>query len=205
MAATGALKNVEIPKATLFDSYHQLYGNLGQIGLFVLIILSAGQIVNERKKSQFTSLLNNGVNKIQFVLSKIVSQLLLFSLVYLLSLAFFGIYNFILFDKVFAAHSALSFALIFINFFFTIALVNFFSSFAKSTTAAMVLSFISILVLSLFNLFSFGKYLPTYLTSLAEDVLKGNHVTNAYQTLGITLALAFILSALAVQLCRNKE
>ena len=196
---------LNIPKATIFDSYHQFSGNLSQIGLFVLIILSASEIVTERQKGQFTSLLNNGVNKAQFVLAKILSQVVVFSLIFLFAIGFFGIYNFVLFNRAFAGHSVLSFALLYVYFLFVLTLCNFFSSFSKSLAITMVFSFAVTVLMSIFNIFKFGKYLPSALPGLFESVLKSERLTNAYQTMGITVLVTVVLLGLAIRFCRNKD
>ncbi|MDR2977812.1 MAG: ABC transporter permease [Streptococcaceae bacterium] len=196
---------IAIPKATIYDSYDQFYKNIGQIGLFVLIIVISGLIVNERRRGQFTSLLNNGVNKAQFVLSKIVSQVLVFSLIYLLAIACFSIYNIVLFDKNWLAHSFLSLLLIYVYFFFVICLTNFFSSWMKNMVLTLVLSLAITIFMGLFSMFKFGSYLPSYLPNLATSVLHGKELTNAYQTMGISCLVSLALVVLAAKLCSNRE
>ncbi|GAB2024573.1 ABC transporter permease subunit [Lactovum odontotermitis] len=204
LAGAGGMK-IEIPKATILDSYSQFYKNIGQIGLFVLIILFSGLIVNERRRGQFTSLLNNGVNKLQFVLSKVISQILVFSLVYVLSVGCFAVYNIVLFDKTWISHSFLSIVLTYVYFIFAICLTDFFSSWTKSMMLSIVLSLAVTILLSVLNIFEFGKYLPSYLSTLSLSVLQRQDLTNAYQTMGISLLVSLLLVVLAVQLCSNKE
>jgi ABC-2 type transport system permease protein len=196
---------ITIPKATIYDSYDQFYKNIGQIGLFVLIIVISGLIVNERRRGQFTSLLNNGVNKTNFVLSKIISQILVFNLIYILAIGCFSIYNLVLFDKTWLAHSFLSLFLTYVYFLFTICLTNFFSSWLKNMTLTLVLSLAVSIFMGLFSMFEFGKYLPSYLPNLASSTLHGQDLTNAYQTLGISCLISLLLVLLAVKLCSNRD
>ena len=196
---------ISFPKPTIFDSYDQLIKNFSGLVTYLLIVIAASELINERKTGQLTTLLNNNVKKSQFVLSKVLVQFLSVLGLYLLSLAAFAFYNAILFDKPLANHALLSFTSLFLYIFFIMALTNFFSSFAPNIAISLVASFALTFLLSLFELFKFGKYLPNHLISLSRTVLEGKDLSIAHQTIGITLLLSLLLIAGSMAFCLNRE
>jgi ABC-2 type transport system permease protein len=73
---------IEIPEPTAIDSFLQFFKNLGQMVLFVLIIVFSPLIVDERQNGMFSNLLTNGVKSKNFILAKIGSPKL-FSLFFI--------------------------------------------------------------------------------------------------------------------------
>jgi|GEM_PF-3012382 len=202
----GELQGLQLPDPSITDSYTQFASNISQLCAYVLLVLYAGQIVTERKKGQLTTLMNNGVTKAQFVLSKVFSQILLLTGIYLLSIVFLEFYNFVLFDDFLVKHTLQTYFALYIYLIFVIALVNFFSSLAKSNVMSISFSFITVILLSIFDLFSFGRFMPNYLISLSVKVLSDKDVLlNLYQTSFITLGISILLVGLSVELCRTWE
>ncbi|MFV0555672.1 MAG: ABC transporter permease [Lactovum sp.] len=192
-------------KVTLLDSYLQFFKNLGQIGLFILIILFIPELINERKKGQLATLFNHKVTKTEFILSKLISQIIIFTFIFGLSIATFSLYNLILFEKAWLSHSFLSFSLFYLYFIFIICLCNFFSSFSRNLTLAMVLTFSIVIFMPIFHIFDFGVYLPSYLTNLSTSVLTSQFIQKSYQNIISTSISSIFLIFLAIQLCRYQE
>lgn len=205
LKSMGNMGQTSLPKPTILESYDQLIKNFSGLITYLLIVIVAGELVGERKKGQLTTLMNNGVAKSQFVLSKVVTQFVSAILIYLLALAAFAFYNQLLFGKALNSHSGLSFASLLLYSLFIMALTNCFGSFLPSMALTLVASFAGTLLLSLFNLFKFGKYLPNYLITLSSKVVRGQDLTNVWQTLGITFLLTVLLIIASMLLCRHRE
>ena len=96
----------------------QFFKNISQIGLFVLIIVYSSLIVEERQKGMFANLIINGANKYNFVLAKVISQIIVFTIIYLVSILLFFLYTFILFEQVFTSYFLISFISYYIYYLF---------------------------------------------------------------------------------------
>ena len=197
---------IELPPATITDSYDQFVSNITQMGVFAIIATFGGLIVRERRKGLYNNLVNNGVNKIQFLFAKVDAQCIAVTVIYLVSCLLFSAYNYILFDAFLVEHSLLSFLSLYVYLIFIICLVNFFATIAKSTTLSIVLSFAVAILIGLFEFFKFGKYLPNHLVNISFDVFRDpEYLDYAYTTIGIGLLISLILAGLSVQLLKNKE
>ena len=206
LGSMGNQIQISIPDATVADSYGQFVKNMGQIGLFTLIIALGGSIVNERKKGLYTNLINNGVKKHNFILSKVISQVLIMTVIYVVSALLFSTYNYVIFNQFTIAYSFLSFLLLYIYLVFVICMITFFSAISKSSVMSVMLGIVTVLGISIFDLFKFGKYMPNYLATAASDIFSNNECLNyIYQNIGITLLLSVILVSAAIKLCNNKE
>ncbi len=197
---------IELPEITIMHSFDQFFKNFTQIGIFALVITFGGLIVNEKKKGLYNSLINNGILKRNFVLAKIFSQLLVITVIYLISLILFSLYNYILFDQVVVDYMFVSLFSFYMYLVFLICLVNFFSAIFKSSTVVLVMSFATIFGSLLFDLFKFGKYLPNYLISIATQVIKdGSFMDYFLFNIIITSFICLFLIIGSIKLCSNLE
>jgi len=197
---------IEIPEATIVDSYDQLAQNFTQLGLFTIVIAFGGLIVNERKKGLYNTLLNNGVKKSNFILAKITAQIGVVLGIYLISCLLFSVYNYVLFGSFLVEYSILSFLSLFLFLIFVISIVNFFGSFIKSTILSIILSFSTAILMIVFELFRFGRYLPNHLVNISINIFKDQTSLNyAYITIINTILISLVLFGLSIMLCKNKE
>lgn len=197
---------IQIPEISIIDSYIQFFKNLSQIVIFTLIIIFSSLIVNDRVKGLYTNLINNGVNKRNYIFSKITSQLLIVTLIYIISILFFGFYNLVLFDEMFMNYSIYSFISFYIYIIFIISIINMFSTISKSNTISITLSFITMFLIMIFDLFKFGKYLPNYLISISNNILVDKtYFDYMFTNWIITLGLSLIIILLTIMHCNHKE
>jgi len=200
--------NIQIimPEATIVDSYVQFISNISQICSFAMIIVFGGLIVKERKSGQYNILQNNGVTKKNFVLSKITTQILVVTIIYIISCLMFCFYNYVLFDAFLVKYSILSLTAIYIYLLFVISLINFYSVLAKSNIMSIVLSFSTIILIALFDMFEFGKYLPNYLLSIGANIFNDQiYLEFACKNILITLLLSAFMICISIKLCKNKD
>ena len=197
---------IEMPEATIIDSYGQFISNIIQICSFTLIIALGSSIVKERKSGLYNNLLNNGVKKRNFILSKVSVQILMVSAIYIVSVMLFSAYNYILFDNFFVKYSFVSLLSIYIYLIFLITVINFFSTISRSTIMSIILSFAFIFIIMLFDLFAFGKYLPNYLINIAYNIFSDSTLLQIfYKNIAITLLLSIVIVMMSIKLCKNKE
>jgi len=206
LESLGDAVQITMPDPTINDSYDQFVKNIGQLGVFTMIIVFGGLIANEKKRGLYTTLRNNGVNKFNFIFSKIVSQLLVLTVIYGISVLIFSLYNSIIFDQLFVEYSWLSFLAFYVYLVFVICLTNFFSAISKNSLVAILLAIGVVISLAILDLFEFGKYAPNYLMSISLGILGDNSFLDyAWKNILITSALSTILIAISVKTLNNKE
>ncbi|MCL2355067.1 MAG: hypothetical protein FWC68_04270 [Oscillospiraceae bacterium] len=197
---------LNIPDATIVDSNMQLVNNLDQAGILTLIACLGGLIVKERKTGLYNNLLNNGVKKSNFILSKISVQVLVVTAIYIISLILFSIYNYVLFDNFLVENSILSFLAFYVYMLFILAVINLYSVLAKSTIVSIVLSILTMFLIMILDLFRFGRYLPNYLTNIATQIFNNQAYTDLiFRNIAITLVISIIIVIASIVLCKSKE
>jgi len=195
-----------MPEATIVESYGQFASNVAGVCVYALIVAFGGLIVSERRSGMFNNLLNNGVKRSTFVLSKIATQVLVVTGVYLVSCLLFSIYNQVLFGEFWAKDSLVSFTAIYVFMIFTISFINLFSVVAKSVVMAIIFGFLMTFLIAIFDLFAFGKYLPNHLISLSVSVFNDSTAFDyVWKNMAITLGLSVAIVFAAIGLCRSKE
>ncbi len=196
---------IEFPDPTYIDSYMQLFKNISQIGLFVLIIVYSSLIVEERQKATYANLLINGTTRLNFILSKVIAQVIVFTIVYIASITSFLIYTAILFDTVFAVNFLIAISSYYVYSIFLIGIINLISSLSKTVITTIILNFLIFFILMASNFIpKIGKYLPNYLTTIANNSLINNdYLTYFTPNVLITLILFFIIISATSKLCSN--
>jgi len=200
--------NVQIimPAATIADSYSQFVKNISGICVYALIIAFGGLIVSERRSGMFNNLLNNGVKKSTFVLSKITAQIVVVTAVYVVSMLVFSFYNQILFGEFWSPDSWLSFAMMYVFLLFAISFINLFSVLAKSVIMSIIFGFLMTFLIAIFDLFQFGRYLPNYLINLSVTIFTDAAIMKyAWWNMAITMGLSVVMVLAAIRFCKSKE
>jgi ABC-2 type transport system permease protein len=192
-----------IPKPTNIDAFAQLSKNITQIVLLVTIAMFSPILVREKVKGTYSTLKMNGVKLKEFLLSHICSQVIVFTLSYLVSMIIFVFYTIVLFDKM-PKHSFFSLMCLYLFMLVFIVLINVISHFSKSTTMSMVGSFVFYFGFAFLTMFEkVNQYLPMKLTDYATGVLNGNMGSKQWVT--IYSNVIFVLILLCIGLFLKKD
>ena len=202
----GEMIEIDVPDPTIVDSQIQFISNVTQICVFTMIIALGGLIVRERRKGLYNNLLNNGVKKSNFILSKIITQVIVITGIYIVSVLLFNIYNYVLFDNFIVEHSIKSFLAVYVYLLFVISFVNFFSVISKSATLGVVLSFMTMILINIFSFFRFGNYMPAHLISRATQMFNASWYLDGFcMNIGVTLAISLALVGLSIVICKSRD
>jgi len=197
---------IELPDATIYDSYEVLVQNINQIFTLAIIIAFGGLIASEKKKGLYNILINNGVKRWNFITSKLKTQVSVVTAIFIISMLLFSLYNYVLFDSFFVTNSLMSFFALYVYLLFVIMLANFFSILFKSSLTSIFLAFATIMLIALFELVSFGRYLPNHLLNLSLGIINDpSNFSYFWITVGTTFIIIFVLYFLTIKLCRNKD
>lgn len=198
---------IKLPDPTYLDAYVQFFKNATQMCSFVLVIVYASLIVEERSKGTYATLINNNVKPSQFVLSKLITEILVFTIIYVISVIIFLTYTTFLFDKVFAPHYLIAFASYYFYIIFLIGIINFASALTKTTVMSIAVSFMMTFGIMIFDLLPrISRYFPDYLINISNNVITSNkYLSYFWPDVFISLGIVSVLTFFTIRLCRNIE
>lgn len=182
-----------IPKPTYLDAYAQWVKNLGQIGVFLLLGVSAGIVAGERASGTAVLVLTKPVSRTGFIVAKYVVQAAMLVAVTLAStLVTWGV-TALVFDqappgRLFAASALwLAFGLL------LLALMVLWSS-AFSTLAALGAGIGSFVLLGILSLWGPAlRYTPAGLVSAPGAMLAGRSPDVFWPLVATALAIPFVI------------
>lgn len=195
-----AIKDI-IPDPVIADSFIQLNKNLTQIGLLVVVFSLASMINNEFKKGTYLTLKMHKVSLNCFYLAHLISQLIVFTIIYIISSLIFILYTYLLFNQESLQGFSQALLALYLLFVFIIVLFNSLAMFFKSNAKTYIITLIIYFFLPLFGFIKQIKYyLPTTLNDQSIQLvqtLKANHLnecliaTSVLIIVLITLTLIF--------------
>lgn len=196
-----------IPVPKLVDVWLQFFKNIGQVGIFVVVILFSGTLTNEYSKGTLTLLITKGLSRFKIILAKWLMNVLVFTLSYLLAVGLTFIYAQIYFDSMELNQLILGIFILWLFTVFLISLISLASVLFK--TNYLVLLFVGGINvgLMLLNLIPKVKeYNPITLGTSSSSLLQGS-LGDLDLTKGIvvTIGLIILMNLLAIKLFNKKS
>lgn len=203
----GEMKDMLMLNATVADSYVQFISNFGQIAVLLIGIMFASTITKEKSKGTYDSLKMNGVKDYQIVLSHLASQIILVTVSYLLSVAFFCVLNILLFRQIMGMRGFVSLIYIYLVMLATICFSLFCSCICKKSGKAYLLVILSYFVLGIVEVIpKVNMFNPFHLLTLSTNLmyyenyfLKEHLITSL-----VSFAICVALVVLSLLLVRNR-
>jgi len=184
------------------DSWAQFYGNVGQMGLFVLVIVFCGMLSSEMSKGTLTIILTKGLARSTVILSKLSCAVLIWTICLCLSYLTSLGYTAYLFPN--SNLPNLFFALFCLWVFgvFLLALTTFAATLTEKSFICMLTVGSAFIALSLVNIIpNAGKYNPVTLISsqipLINEALRYKDVYPALAAAGIGIAALTLLAIIS--------
>jgi len=207
MATVPDAVNIELPEPVVLDAYDQLFKNLNQIALLVMVLTVMGTVVGEKIKGTAILVLTKSVSRFQFIISKFLANGILFTLALILAYIGCMYYTSILFSGFYMDHLWLSFFLFWLYGMFLIVITIFASTISGSHILAAVLSFMGYILV---NLLAFapviGRYSPGALGRFSTGLLNGSKSPgDVMATVLITLLLSGLTIGLSVLVFEKQE
>lgn len=207
MGSNPALGGFQLPEPTMQDSYMQLFKNLNSMVTIAVVLLFAGQVVEEKTKHTFDLMLTKITNRRVFMMAKITHSLLQIALCAIMIVGVFEIYNHLFFAEASFAY--------FIKLYLVIVSVLWFyyamTFFASVVSKQFVFGLLWVLFLTvLFNISNLlpkvGDYLPLQYSDYGMKI-----VTDAVADwklavfLGVSYALSGIFLVSGILLFEKQE
>ena len=199
--------NLMIPEATVIDSYAQLFKNLTQMGMIVLLLLFCGGAAQEISRGTAILVLARGLSRSAFLLSKLAVQILLWTAAYVLSAAVCFGYTQFLFPGASPAGLLFSLFCLWVFGIFALSVAAFWGVATKGSFAPLLLTAATLGVLLILSIIpNVSVYLPTALASFNTDLLTGGTApADLLPALCIAVAASIGLAAVSVALFRKKQ
>lgn len=196
-----------IPKPKYTDVYVQIFKNLSQIGIIVVLLSFAGTVVEEKVRGTAALVLTKCVSRTCFIVSKFIANLLLFTFGYILSAVTAICYAYLLFDRFYHPNLWLALITFWVYGVLIIAITLFVSTISKSFAVSAVLSFGGyILISALSSIPRIGKYTPGYLVNLSSGLVAGNSKPgDALVPLTVAVGLIMIIVIFCISIFRKQE
>lgn len=187
-------ENIMLPtvNVTVHASYVQYVSDLFEIYLIVTIFVGVSIFMREKNKGELPLILSKPIPRGKYLLSKLVSFMLLQMGTLLVSGLIFSYYTYFLFETVNIGITFATLGLFLLFELFILSIGMFFAIFLKSYAAASVLTFIIYIILTIVGVYEKGilEYLPGRLLERVIEV--------SYGVVDSTTMIIYILVSLAI-------
>ena len=140
------ISGILINDGTVADSYVQYISNMGEISVLLVGIMFAGTITKEKTTGTYESLKMNGVKDHEIVLSHFVSQIILVTVSYILSVSDLAVLNIVLFKQIMGVRGFVVLLYIYLLLLFMISLSLFSSCLCKKSGKSYLIVILAYLV-----------------------------------------------------------
>lgn len=198
---------IQLPEPTWKDAVDQLIKNLSQIGMVVLIILSAGSIAEEKNKKTLEIVLTKPISRSKFILVKFISSLFVTKVVFLISMLIFYLYTI----SLFGSFSLLNF--IWLTIFslialaFMISLTVFFSAISKNQIIALALAFATEAILAIIfsSIKKISDYNPSYVFGNYKELMSNDQIHDFIPSALVSIGAIVLLLVFAILSFKKQE
>lgn len=208
LAGSGSGVIIEVPPPTAVDAYLQLFKNLNQIGILVVLITSIGLVVEEKSRGTASLILTKPVPRWSFIISKYLASALLIIGSTLLSYAACLYYCGIIFDEILFKPSFQGLVLLLVYYLLVLAITLFASTISKTSVVSGGIAIGGVLLLSLLPSLNewMARYTPGVLSSMENKLVAGSIAfSDALPALAVTASLVIILVVAAVMVFQRQE
>lgn len=198
----------EIPLPTAEEAIMMSLGQLGSLGILLIVLIGMGTITEERKSGVAELILTKPVNYMNYVTAKWASYLLLILSSFALGLVMTWYYVNILYERISFLTILQVFLFYSLSLILLVTVVIFFNTLCKSQGIVAFLSlFLVILTSSITTIFSHKLgWSPTAMTGEIHKLLiTGEFSKELIASSILTVLLSIVLLALSVVLMKRKE
>ncbi|SHI58231.1 ABC-2 type transport system permease protein [Clostridium cavendishii DSM 21758] len=189
---------IKIPKPTYIDAYAQFLKNIGQMGIFALLLIFSGLLSNDVTKGTLVNMVSKGLSRRVIILAKLSSAVLIWTLGYLIAIATNYIYTFYLFGEHSVNNLVLALFSLWLFGVFLISIIILGSTIVKGSYGGLILTAIIYGSLALINLFpKIIKFNPYTLTSKNMDLITDKMEIRDIKVTIITTVVLIVIALVA--------
>lgn len=201
------LEQLLIMKPTVADSYVQFISNFSQVSVLVVGIMFANTITKEKKKGTYANLKMNGVSDNDIVLSHFLSQIILITFSFLLSVAVFVVLNIVLFNQVMGLRGLVANLYIYLMLLATICFSLFCSCLFNKKGAGYLTVILTYFGLTFIEVMpKINRVSPFHLTTLGNNLMYYSYysISNHLFTVSSCLIICALLVIFSLYVVKNK-
>ncbi len=197
---------IVLPEPRLQDAWLQFYKNVSTI-FIVYIIIMTGSVSQEKNKGSIILVLTKRVTRLNFVVSKFVAGIIVFTLLYLLSVGLAAWYTQVLFQAFWYEGLEISLFIFWLMGVFFTALAIFASVIGKTPTSSALLGFFGFAVLQILSISTnIAMVNPAGASTLVNAVLAGSVAPNdLWVQIVVTLASTLVFLGSSFLVFRKQE
>lgn len=198
---------INFPDPTHIQSWEQFYSNTTSISMIVFLIMMTGTVAQEKAKGSIYLVLTKNITRKSLLITKVFAAIILFTVIYILSILVSGYYTWFLFKEVFYDGLFISLLSIYILGIFFIITAVFLSVIIKSSTHAALIAFAVYAVLNIFTIASsINPYNPAGSSILVLNQLKTFDKTgDIWLNIIITAILSIGLCVFSIKIFKKQE
>ncbi len=199
--------SITVPEPTAIDSWAQFFKNVGQMGMFVLVIVFGGIMANEFSRGTLVNVLTRGMKRYTVILSKFTVATLIWTLSYLLCLAVTYGYTAYFWESYDLHHIFLAFFSLWLFGILLITLLILGGTLFKTFSGSLLLCGGAVVIMSLVNISpNLQKYNPITLSGNGIVLLTGQKSTADFVPAVIICTLfVFILMTVSIMVFNKKQ
>ncbi len=185
-----------ILSSTVADSYVQFISNIGQIAVLFVPLMFAATIVREKEKGTYNVLKMNKVSDSEIVFAHLVSQIILVTVCYLVSVALFVPLNILLFKQIMGVRGFVVLVYLYLLLVVNICITMFISCASKKKGKSYLFVVLVYFGLSIIDVIpKVNSFLPYNLLNLSNELMAysnyklSNHLITAISNVVISVLL----------------
>jgi len=189
------------------ESYADFFGSIATFGGLTVILVFMGSILRERRNNTIDLLVTKGLNSAQFIMAKFTIAAIGIFVIFAVSVAIAAAYTYALFESIgYISDLIAGSAVLLVYLLLLLAIALFFSTVAKSTAIAAVLSLGAYFLLSILSAIPrIGAYSPGNLVSANINIVTGFSVPHLPWNLAGAIALSALLIIFAIMILDKQE
>lgn len=199
---------LKVREASEIEAYFQFFKNVSQIGLIVLIIITAGLMADELEKKTIINVLSKGVKREYIIVSKFISSLLVWMISYIISIVIFEYYTSLFWGNEIPLSTIIYSNLLVFSYGVLIISINIFLGimFKNKIITIVICSIFSLIQMFIAIFPEIYKLLPISLLSQCVYIIEGKiNIEGTVITFLITLTLILFLLVTSMRLFKRKE
>lgn len=193
--------------STVADSYIQFISNIGQIAILFVPLMFASTIVREKEKGTYNVLKMNKVKDSEIVLAHLVSQIVLVTVCYLVSVAVFVPLNILLFKQIMGLRGFVTLVYLYLLLIIDICITMFISCLCKKKGKSYLFVVLVYFGLSIIDAIpKINRFLPYNLLSLSNELMlyPSYKLSDHLITVISTLVISVVFVVLSIFVTRNR-
>lgn len=197
---------IQIPIPTAAESIYSIYGQLTQVGLIIIILVSMNTISNEIKNGVAETILTKPIKRSSYLLAKWILYFTLTIISFTLAILGGKYYTSVLIGESTWLPVIQSGAVIILYLLLLVAINLLLSTIFNSSIAAGGITILLTIIFSLIASFSLKLwFLPSYLLTVSQAMLFEQNIVNTGLSIVFALALIILCFIASVYLLNKKQ